>query len=55
MNGSEGNLRPDEYLNRAEMVKILLKAYGHSAEDGELPFVDTENDAWYTKIFSYRI
>ncbi len=57
MNGSEGNLRPDEYLNRAEMVKILLKAYGHSAEDGELPFVDTENDAWYAKYLAtgYKI
>lgn len=55
--GSEGYLRPDEFLNRAEMVKILLKAYGHAAEDGDFPFIDVSSDAWYAKYLAtaYKI
>lgn len=52
MLGSEGYLRPDEKLNRAEMVKILLKAYGYSAEEGPYPFWDAPADAWYSKYLA---
>lgn len=57
MLGSEGNLRPEENLNRAEMVKLLLKAYNHSPEDGAIPFWDVDKDAWYAKYLAtaYKI
>lgn len=47
--GNEGYLRPEDYLNRAEMVKILLKSFGHSGQSGESPFWDVASDAWYLK------
>lgn len=51
--GSDGMLNPDAVLNRAEMVKILLKAYGKTVSDGDLSFMDVGTDAWYHKyLFS---
>lgn len=47
--GNEGYLRPEDYLNRAEMVKILLKSFGHSGQSGDSPFWDVASDAWYLK------
>lgn len=48
--GSDGMLYPDAVLNRAEMVKILLKAFniGYSTKTTQ-PFWDLEEDAWYKK------
>ena len=56
--GSDGMLYPDNDLNRAEMVKVLLKAYGYeAAESGSVTFWDVEDDAWYLKylISAYEI
>lgn len=47
--GNEGYLRPEDYLNRAEMVKMLLKSFGHSGMSGDSPFWDVASDAWYLK------
>ncbi len=48
--GSDGMLYPDQILNRAEMVKILLKAFEKDREvEGSLPFYDVPSDAWYGK------
>ncbi len=50
--GSEGYVRPESNLNRAEMVKVLLKAYGYSPEDGTYPFWDVDKNAWYSKYLA---
>ena len=46
-------LYPDAELNRAEMVKVLLKAYNYRSED-ETPnrFWDVPTDAWYLKYLN---
>ncbi len=56
--GSDGMLYPDSVLNRAEMVKILLKAFDYSVyENTELPFWDIPEDAWYARYVAkaYKI
>ncbi len=57
MLGDQGYLRPDEFLNRAELVKVLLKAYNKNAEDGDFPFTDVDKSAWYAKYLAtaYKI
>lgn len=51
--GSDGMLYPDQNLNRAEMVKILLKAYSYnSSEVNTSPFWDVPIDAWYLKYLA---
>lgn len=51
--GSNGMLYPDMILNRAEMVKILLKAFNYRyIYDEGLPFWDVPSDAWYGKYLS---
>lgn len=50
--GSNGYLLPDTALNRAEMVKVLLKTYGYSTSDGDVPFWDVPSDAWYLKYLA---
>lgn len=51
--GSDGLLYPDHYLNRAEMVKILLRAFDYVASDGgSVPFWDVPSDAWYLKYLA---
>lgn len=50
--GSGGYLNPDESLNRAEMVKILLKAYDYSSGTLDTPFLDVSSDEWYFKYLS---
>lgn len=51
--GSDGMLYPDNYLNRAEMVKILLKAFDYSAkENSSVPFWDVPDDAWYLQYLA---
>jgi hypothetical protein len=51
--GSDGMLYPDNDLNRAEMLKVLLKAYAYDAiEGGYIPFWDVGDDAWYLKYLA---
>lgn len=51
--GSNGMLHPDTLLNRAEMVKILLKAFNYRyTSDEKVPFWDVPSDAWYGKYLS---
>ena len=46
-------LYPDATLNRAEMVKILLKTFKKTLFVGlPLPFSDVPSDAWYVKYLS---
>jgi len=51
--GSDGMLYPDAKLNRAEMVKVLLKSYDYVSDDeSESEFWDVPNDAWYLKYLN---
>ena len=51
--GSDGMLYPDVTLNRAEMVKTLLKTYKKTLFIGlPIPFWDVPSDAWYLKYLS---
>lgn len=51
--GSDGMLYPEQPLNRAQMVKVLLKTYGVAAdEQGAAPFWDVAPDAWYKKYLN---
>lgn len=45
--GSAGYLYPDDVLNRAEMVKVLLKAFAADADGSSHPFWDVPEGAWY--------
>ncbi len=48
--GSDGMLYPDVVLNRAEMVKILLKTFKYESVDSDWsPFWDVPVEAWFTK------
>ncbi len=53
INGYEdGTFLPDNDVNRAEALKIILLGLGLEVEDRtsyELPFSDLANDAWYLK------
>jgi len=42
---------PDANLNRAEIVKVALLAFGYAVPEttGESPFSDVSSDAWYAK------
>lgn len=50
--GSNGMLYPDQILNRAEMVKVLLKTFDQPVESGTIPFWDVPSDAWYRKYLA---
>ncbi|MFT7184429.1 MAG: hypothetical protein ACI9QC_000771 [Oceanicoccus sp.] len=51
--GSDGYLYPDNELNRAEMVKVLLKAYSYESDDeSDSEFWDVPSDAWYLKYLN---
>lgn len=53
MIGSDGMLNPDAILDRAAMVKILLRAYNRAPDAGVLvPFSDVPIDAWYRKYIA---
>ena len=56
--GSDGFLYPDNILNRAEMVKIILKAFNRNPDAGsQVPFTDIPHDAWYLRYIAkaYKI
>lgn len=51
--GSDGMLSPEAILNRAQMVKVVLRAFNRSADAGNLvPFYDVPIDAWYRKYIA---
>lgn len=46
--GSEGYLYPDAALNRAQMLKVLLKAFGYTVgTNSSSRFADVPSDSWY--------
>ncbi len=47
--GSNGKVNPEEYLTRAQMVKVLLKAFDEKfrSPSRDLSFVDVSESAWY--------
>lgn len=51
MVGSDGMLYPDNTLNRAEMVKLLLKAFDYDSSNatGSTTFWDVPVGSWYEK------
>lgn len=55
LNGfSDGTFKPDQKVNRAEALKILILGSGLTAEDepNRDPFPDVEKDAWYAPYVS---
>ncbi len=51
--GSDGMLYPDDTLNRAQMVKVVLRAFNRNGDVGTLvPFWDVPIDAWYRKYIA---
>ena len=51
--GSDGMLLPEQALNRAQMVKVLLMTYDYTGdENGAAPFWDVAGDAWYKKYLN---
>lgn len=47
LNGSDGLLRPTDYLTRAEMAAILVRAFGTTQSASVSGFSDVKADAWY--------
>lgn len=50
----DGTFRPDQPVNRAELVTLALKAFGHEVESKTTrkPFKDVKTDQWYTPFVS---
>lgn len=53
--GSDGMLKPDAVLNRAAMVKILLRAFGYPSSTESVSFSDVETNAWYAKYLAKAV
>ena len=47
LNGSDGLLHPTDYLTRAEMAAILVRAFGTTQSASVSGFSDVKADAWY--------
>lgn len=47
LNGSDGLLRPTDYLTRAEMAAILVRAFGTTQSASVSGFSDVKANAWY--------
>ncbi len=45
--GTQGNVNPEAVLNRAGLVKILLKSHGIAVSGGDEPFVDVSGSDWF--------
>lgn len=43
----DGSFRPLDPVKREEFVKLLTLAFSEPVYDGELPFIDVDNNAWY--------
>lgn len=64
---ADGTFKPDQYVNRAEAMKIILKAAGVAlADEADLlaalglstnPFPDVDLGAWYSKyvLYGYKL
>ncbi len=55
---SDGKFRPNQSINRAEAIKVILEAFGvnTSGYDGDdLDFVDVNKNAWYAKYIAAAI
>ena len=44
---TDSTFRPDGYVTRAELSKLIAKAFGFSNSNHELPFGDVDKDSWY--------
>ena len=52
----DGSFRPEDTVNRAEALKIILKGINITvANQAELPFSDTNNSSWYAKYVSTAV
>ncbi|MBD3360992.1 hypothetical protein GF366_04295 [Candidatus Peregrinibacteria bacterium] len=49
----DGLFRPNQVITRAEALRILLESSGLTIEDGETPYSDIEQYAWYKKYVAY--
>ncbi|MEN6350187.1 MAG: carboxypeptidase regulatory-like domain-containing protein [Syntrophomonas sp.] len=47
--GSDGKVRPDENISRAEFAALLVRVLQLEPQEGSLPFKDLTSDAWYYK------
>lgn len=43
------SFRPDDAVNRAEAVKMLIRLSGEETNSSETSFSDVDDDAWYAK------
>lgn len=50
---ADGTFRPNQPVNRAEALKILIEAAGIDTADYEAQFLDTEQTAWYSPYIAY--
>lgn len=53
--GTDGNLKPDQELNRAAMVKIILRTFGLGTSSAEVGFYDVPSDSWYKKYLAKAV
>lgn len=53
----DGTFKPEQYINKAEALKIIAKTYDWKMEFEETPgaFADTPNNAWYVDYIWYGI
>ncbi len=53
--GSDGFLRPDSPLNRAAMVKVLLRTFGYATSSASVSFSDVSGEVWYRKYLAKAV
>ena len=44
----DGSFKPENKVNRAELLKILIEGNNIPLESSNLPFSDIEKDSWYS-------
>lgn len=49
----DGTFRPNQAVNRAESLKIILEAAKLSATDADANFEDVDKNAWFAKYVAY--
>jgi len=53
---NDGTFKPEKTVNRVEALKMLMLAFNIEAgPGGELPFADTEDNAWYASTLSTAV
>lgn len=53
VSGYEGNIfKPNQEVNRAEALKMILEAFDVELKSAELTFEDTSSEAWYADYLS---